>query len=99
LAPFNLGNTYVASFTPDVAGQWLFVAYDAGDATLYSAEFDCVAYPTQTRLRYISGTTAGKCSGAGSGTETYYDLDGTTAVIEATVDSDGNRTAMSYDPT
>lgn len=49
-------------------------------------------------LRYISAILAGKVSGAGTGTETLKGLDGTTDRVEVTVDAQGNRTAVSYDP-
>lgn len=51
----------------------------------------------QQALRYIAATTAGKVSGAGTGTETFVGLDGSTNRLQATVSS-GNRTAISYDP-
>ena len=49
-------------------------------------------------LRYIAASSAGKISGAGTGTEKVYGVDGTTERIRATVDSSGNRTAISLDP-
>jgi hypothetical protein len=98
LAPFNTGNVYVGEFTPDAIGPWLIACYDAGGNLVYAQEFDCVAFTMQERLKYVSGTTAGKCSGAGTGTETFFDLDDTTVVIEATVDGDGNRTEVIKDP-
>ncbi len=49
-------------------------------------------------LRYIAATTAGKAAGAGTGTETFKGLDGSTDRVKATVDEDGNRTAVAYDP-
>ena len=52
----------------------------------------------QQALQRIGATTAGKASGAGSGTETFKGLDGTTDRVEATVDNDGNRTGITYDP-
>jgi hypothetical protein len=52
----------------------------------------------QQVLRYMAAAVAGKASGAGTGTETFKGLDGTTSRITATVDTDGNRTAIVYDP-
>jgi len=49
-------------------------------------------------LRYIAATVAGKVSGAGSGVETFLGLDGSTARLKSTIDDDGNRTAIDYDP-
>jgi hypothetical protein len=50
-------------------------------------------------IQYIAAVVAGELSGAGTGTETVNGLDGTTARATFTVDEDGNRTAVSYDPT
>lgn len=50
-------------------------------------------------LRYIAAVLAGKVSGAGTGIETFYGLDGTMPRLEATIDVDGNRTSIEYDPT
>src|SRR5690606_33965165 len=49
-------------------------------------------------LRYIAAMLAGKVTGAGTGIETFYGLDGTTERLEITVDTHGNRSAVSYDP-
>ncbi len=48
-------------------------------------------------LRIIASAMAGKVSGAGSGTETFKGLDGTTDRIVSTVDNDGNRTGVVVD--
>lgn len=45
-------------------------------------------------MRIIAAAMAGKVSGAGTGTETFKGLDGTTNRIVSTVDNDGNRTAV-----
>jgi len=52
----------------------------------------------QEALQYISAILAGKVSGAGTGTETFVGLDGTTDRVVVTVDTDGNRSAVEYDP-
>ena len=49
-------------------------------------------------LRYLAAGLVGELSGAGTGEETALGLDGVTARVVATVDEDGNRTGMSYDP-
>lgn len=51
----------------------------------------------QAAVRYIAAALAGKVSGAKTGTETVLGLDGATTRIVYTVDSSGNRTAVSYD--
>lgn len=47
-------------------------------------------------LQIIAATTSGKVSGAGTGTETFVGLNGSTTRAITTVDSSGNRTAVSY---
>lgn len=50
----------------------------------------------QQALRIIAAATAGKVSGAGTGTEVAKGLDGSTDRITATVDASGNRSAITY---
>lgn len=50
-------------------------------------------------LRIIASALAGTVSGAGTGTETFKGLDGTTNRIVSTVDIEGNRTAVVVDGT
>jgi hypothetical protein len=45
---------------------------------------------------YIAASTAGKVSGAGTGTEVFTALDGITTRLTITVDVSGNRTAVVY---
>lgn len=45
-------------------------------------------------MRVMSSVLAGKVSGAGTGTETFKGIDGTTDRVVSTVDVDGNRTAI-----
>ena len=45
---------------------------------------------------YAAASAAGKVSGAGSGTETFKGLDGTTTRLTVTVDASGNRTGVTY---
>jgi hypothetical protein len=47
--------------------------------------------------RIAAAALAGKVSGAGTGTETFKGLDGSTDRIVSTVDSNGNRTAVTVD--
>ncbi len=49
-------------------------------------------------IRYIASICAGKVSGAKTGKETFVGLDGATDRVVVTVDGDGNRTGVSYDP-
>ncbi len=47
-------------------------------------------------LQYIAASTAGKISGAGTGTEIFLGLDGATTRLTITVDASGNRSAVVY---
>jgi len=49
-------------------------------------------------VRYIAAVAAGLIDDAGTGTETFVGLDGLTDRVQFTVDEDGNRSAVSYDP-
>lgn len=48
-------------------------------------------------LRYIAAICAGKISGAGTGTEIFKGLDGSTDRVTVSVDESGNRTGVTYD--
>jgi hypothetical protein len=50
-------------------------------------------------IRLHNSVLAGKVSGAGTGTETFRDLADTKDRVVATVDTDGNRTAITRDAT
>lgn len=50
-------------------------------------------------LRIVAAALAGKVSGAGTGTETFVGLDGTTNRIVSTVDDNGNRSSVVVDGT
>lgn len=47
-------------------------------------------------LKIIAALTGGKVSGAGTGTETFKGLDGSTTRAVVVVDTDGNRTGVTY---
>jgi hypothetical protein len=49
-------------------------------------------------VRIIAAVLAGKVSGAGGGSETFKGLDGATGRVRVTVDSNGNRSSVTYDP-
>ena len=57
------------------------------------------SYTWEQAFRILAAPMAGKVSGAGTGTETFLGLDGTTPRVTATVDESGNRTAITYDGT
>jgi hypothetical protein len=47
-------------------------------------------------MRIVAAVLAGKVSGAGSGTESFTGLDGSTPRVEVTTDAAGNRTNVEY---
>jgi hypothetical protein len=49
-------------------------------------------------LRIASAVLAGKVNGAGTNTETFRSIDDARDAVVATVDQDGNRTAVTLDP-
>ena len=57
---------------------------------------DGVAMPIA--FQYVAAVCAGKISGAGTGTETFVGIDGSTDRAVVTVDGYGNRSSISYDP-
>ena len=49
-------------------------------------------------LRYLGAVVAGETSGAGSGTEVFKGVDGLTDRVRVIIDSNGDRTTVTYDP-
>ena len=49
-------------------------------------------------MRVMAAVLAGKVSGAGSGSESFTGIDGSTARVQVTTDAAGNRTNVSYTP-
>lgn len=70
---------------------------DIADAVI-AAEVDGTVTLAES-LRLSNAVLGGKVSGAGTGTEVFRDLADTKARITATVDDDGNRTAITRDLT
>lgn len=90
-------NALAASYnTPGTMGEKL---NDAGSASNPWTEVIEGTYTAEQILRIIASALAGKVSGAGTGTETFKGLDGTTDRIVSTVDDDGNRTDVVVDGT
>jgi len=87
----NWDGTGIVNLTPEEKN-------DVGTALLDLAGTIDTKTVRQT-LRYLGAVIAGKIpSGAGTSTETFKGLDGSTDRITITVDNDGNRTNISYDP-
>lgn len=55
-------------------------------------------WTTEELLRVFAAVLAGKVSGAGTGTETFRDINDTKNRVTATVDSNGNRSNITLDP-
>ena len=84
-APDNAGIAAI----PDAATNAAAVLASAVDGIITLAE----------SIRLQNAVLAGKVSGAGTGTETFRDLADTKDRIVATLDTDGNRTAITRDAT
>ena len=71
---------------------------DAGSASNPWTEVIEGNYTASELLRIMAAALAGELSGAATSTITITGIDGTTHRIVATVDADGNRTAVTLDP-
>lgn len=85
-----------ANNSPGTMGEKL---NDAGSASNPWTEIIESGLTAAEILRIVAAALAGEVSGAGSGTETFKGLDGTTDRIVSTVDVDGNRTSVVVDGT
>ncbi len=94
-ASFAAGAVDATAFAQGAADK----AWSTAARTLTSTGLDAIlvdgkALPTATAI--IAAQVGGKISGAGTGTETFIGLNGTTTRAIVTVDSSGNRTAVTY---
>jgi hypothetical protein len=97
-----VGATKVATITPNWAtnpdNTTTFAVLPDGLVDLSSAGVDLIVVESGINLRQaaalIGAATAGKVSGAATSTITVKNMDGTTTRIVATVDADGNRSAL-----
>jgi len=94
----------------DQGGWWLLsVVFVGGTGTAPNNNSPCALQfrqpttlptvdgkPMPTAIAIIAALAGGKASGAGTGTETFIGLDGTTTRAVVTVDNQGNRTAVVY---
>ncbi len=83
----------------NVAGSMGEKLNDAGSASNPWTEVIEAGFTAADLLRLLTAAMAGKVSGAGTGSITFRDLGDTKARIVATVDGDGNRTAITRDAT
>lgn len=97
-----LGDARVANLDATVSSRLATAAYTVPPTTaaIAAAVWAYVIGATSTALSYlrdIGAAVAGKSSGAGTGTETFRDVDDTKNVLVATMDANGNRTAIARD--
>ena len=91
----SVWNAAAASYnTSGTMGEKLNGAGSAGNPWTEVIESGLTAAEV---MRILAAAMAGKVSGAGTGTETFKGLDGTTDRIVSTVDTNGNRTAVTVD--
>lgn len=81
--------------TSTVSGEGLSTANVA--AAVWGAGSGDGTYTYAEVLRIVASVTAGKASG-GPGSPVFRDLADTKDVVSGTADSNGNRTAVTYDP-
>ena len=101
LTPTGIANAVWAALASsnNVAGTMGEKLNDAGSASNPWTEVIEDSMTAAEVLRVIASALAGTVSGAGTGTETFKGLDGTTDRIVSTVDNDGNRTSVTLDGT
>lgn len=91
----SVWNALAASF--NATGTMGEKMNDAGSASNPWTEIIESGFTAAEILKLIAAVTAGKVSGGGTGTEVFRDLGDTKDRITATVDSSGNRTAITRD--
>ncbi|MFA7120711.1 MAG: hypothetical protein WC277_04485, partial [Bacilli bacterium] len=73
----------------------------AGTSTVTTTDIENIVIETGVTLKQalqrVGAVAAGKVSGAGTGTEVFVGMDGTTTRVTVVVDEDGNRSAITYD--
>ena len=106
----HTGNTYpwTAAWDAEVQSEVNdgLVAYGASTLTAAQANAEVVdvvgtdtlvaGVTIKEALRRIGAITSGKVTGAGSGSETFRDFEESASTIVITVDSSGNRSAITY---
>lgn len=87
---FEAGKTYTIYIEATVDSDTGGICY------AFKAKQKVDGYSAEAALQIIAAVVAGKTSGAGSGTEIFKGLDGSTTRATVTVDEDGERSAVSY---
>jgi hypothetical protein len=102
-APDNAGITTAAAqataANSAIGALVVPTANQNADALLDRANAIETGWTPRQVLRVIGSTTAGELSGAGTATEVFRALDDSKARVTATVDENGNRTAITFDKT
>lgn len=99
LSTANVGPAVWAALAAsnNVAGTMGEKLNDAGSASNPWTEVIESGYTAAEILKILAAVLAGEVSGAGTGTETFKGLDGTTDRVISTNDSSGNRTNVDID--
>lgn len=97
LSPEGLANAVWQHLIGGTEAQALLAAAGAAGDPLLGVVED--GKTMREVLRIMAAVLAGKVGGAGTGTETFKGLDGTTDRVISTVDTNGNRTAVTVDGT
>jgi hypothetical protein len=84
--------TTAVSTVQDLAG---YIQGDIGVGSAFGLN-DIDGQSLSAALKIAAAAAAGKCSGAGTGVETFTGLDGSTPRLQSTVDGAGNRTSVTY---
>lgn len=84
------------SYAPGEAGNLVGNALADIPSDVWTKAIEA-GFTAEELMRIFAAVLAGKVSGAGSGTETFVGVDGTTDRVVSTVDDVGNRSAVSLD--
>jgi hypothetical protein len=96
-APDNAGVTAIKAKTDNLPSDPASdTNVNAVAQDVWSSEIE-TGYDAKETMRIVSSVLAGKVSGAGSGTETFRDVNDTTDRVVAIVDNNGNRTGITID--
>ncbi len=89
-------NAIAASY--DLPGTMGEKMNDAGSAANPWTEIIEAGYTAEELMRLMAAVLLGKASGGGTATRTFRDVNDTIDRVDATVEADGDRTAVTLDP-
>lgn len=97
--PYDAMSLGLARLDTAVGTRLASSAYTSPDTLLTLPDGIENGYTLRSALRIILSALAGRLSGAGTGTETFRDINNTKNRIIASVDTNNNRTNVTTDPT